>query len=390
MKKAMLLCAALAVVMMAQSAMAGTPTTQLPVVTTNNGLAVWWDVRNSATDNFTTMPIGSDNVFTRGQQLAYKKGGLILTTASNSGGPGDGQVLRISPRLPGYAVGKKGMHKPAVGKDDSIASLFRYATVEARSGVAEVISSLGSTIKITDPTPGSGNTFDPAVPPVLTPDPSFWSALGTATATTPVGANWEISAKAVMVPVAAGPVFSAAGGLVPSATPYKIGELVVTAGEWNKGNAAPANSNYELREEVNSLLITRTYDGAGPTPELPDFGYSTDTTNAAEYFTGGGAAVETGGTPEAATGDGSTIGSTSVWADADILVQMRGDFDNNGTVNSLDTTLFIGSQALQADGSLRQRKLYLGDMNANGAVNSLDTSRFIQMQLAASFSCPCP
>ncbi|MFQ5473256.1 MAG: hypothetical protein ACE5FA_10280, partial [Dehalococcoidia bacterium] len=96
MRKAMSLCAALVVVLMADSAMA-------QLVTTNDGLAVWYDVRATAAE--ITSPVAPYTVGTSTQVLSMWKKGINIAfvddvSAGNGGGPGDGQTLFISPRLP--------------------------------------------------------------------------------------------------------------------------------------------------------------------------------------------------------------------------------------------------------------------------------------------------
>ena len=144
MKKALILSATLAVVLMANSAMA-------QLVTSNDGLAVWYDVR--ATAAAITAPAAPFTTGTSVLVTVGKKATVVVNdvSAGNLGGPGDAQILYMSPRLPvdnnptqpsGLGLhhagffNKKGIF---ISSDQSIKDIHTYITVESRGGVGEYL-----------------------------------------------------------------------------------------------------------------------------------------------------------------------------------------------------------------------------------------------------------
>jgi len=231
-----------------------------------------------------------------------------------------------------------------------------------------------------------GNTIESVV---VTPDTAQWSTNGTTASVVPAGDNFTLSAKSVKIPVSAGPVYDATGGAIPTGV-YRVACIRLTAGVWNKGSATEALSTYSGHDSVNNLLMTRAVSSGGPAPaEAPDFGYTTvdlgdiDGDGRNDFATG-----SNGGIPEANSGgDGSTIGTTSVADDFHVIVQMKGDFNGDGTVNSADVVPFNDAVLATVAGTVRQRGLYLGDLTNDGAVNSADVVPFNERVIASLGDC---
>lgn len=376
MKKFSIICAGLALAFASQA--------QAQVVDTNaadgaDGLAIWFDTRNSVASILTPAA-----PFTDGTSREMLKGKILIVNnveAGNAGGPGDGQTLWVSPRLPANpAFPGFGLHwtgkKASALVNHSIKTISKYATVESRGATGEIIAALGLTTDIVKGgTPGTGNQIqDVSVSSVDT----YWSAPAN-NVVNDLGDNWEIVSKAVRVPVsdnAGTPVYNAAGGLIPSTTPYKLADLTITADVW-QASIAISNSTYSVRDKVNNLLVTRVVESGGPlSPEDPDFGYTTDTISGTPGVAG--AVLRTGSPlngnlPEANSGgDGLTVGTTSVQADATIIVQTKGDFTNDGIVTVSDNPLYNAVVTGAIGLPIRQREIYLGDFTNEGAVTVAD------------------
>lgn len=390
MKRFACLCGGLAVLVAAQSAKA-------QVVATNAGLSVWYDVRPTINE-ITVAPVAP---YTRGQSLfsaVFGKGNFVENViAGNSGGPGDGQVLRISPRLP-LDPGGSGFGSHVTGnakkgfKDNSVANLYAFITVEANgAGTEQVISALGRDTDVTKlGGAGAGNKIEDIT---VTPDTANWSAGGTTASAAPAGDDWAMTAKSVKIPVVAGPMYDATGGAIPTGV-YRVACIRVTASTWNKGSAKPGDSTFEGHDKVNNLLMTRAVKTGGPVPaEVPDFGYTL--VNLGDVLGADGlpgsdgrddfATGSNGGIPEANSGgDGLTIGTTSVESDFDIIVQMKGDFNDDGAVSAADIPAFNAATAASLAGTIRQRGIYLGDFTNDGLVNAGDIPAF-NNATAASF-----
>ena len=407
MKKVAILCAGLAVVLMASSAFA-------QIATTNTGLAVWYDTRNdTATDvgglnqDITVSPTAP---FTLGQSVLTKNVAGTKTfsedvAAGNSGGPGDADVLRISPRLPPNTdIGffPLGLHftgkTKAKATDQSIKNLYVYMTVEDRANpgpdVLEAISALGrETVIDRTGAPNAGNTIESLS---ITLDAAPWSLAGTSSSidTALAPDTYTVSTKMVNVPVDIVPSFDPGGqsGVVPGpGVVFPLATITVTAAPYILSSKV-VNSTYTVTDSVNNLLITRAYDGAGPTPEEPDFGYTVVEIPPLSglFFTAGG-----NGIPEAATVNsvgppdfGSHEGTTSATADAIIEVRLRGDFTNNGVTNAADAFNFNNAVLLGLGN--RQRGMYLADFTNNGIVSAADAQFFNFMVFDSSAGCPCP
>jgi hypothetical protein len=396
-KSAMICLAGVAAMMIASSAKA------VPVVTTANGLSVWLDVRD--TSGAITSPVAP---WTVGTSLFTNKKTTTFTRSvieGNDGGPGDGYVLYISPRLPTVAPDTLGKHWTGSVKkgfiNQSVKTLSEYITVGDRTGNDDVISALGRNVNLVKAgAAGNGNKIQSISTSQVT---GLWSPAGTSSSVTDNGGtqtDWTVSMKAVKVPVAGPPpTFSSAGGAVPSGI-YRVSTMTITAGEWNKAaggaaNASPLDSVYCVKVAVNNLLITRAYNNASPptglTPELPDFGYlvQADPGNPPNGDTSGSG--QSANLPEAASGNGSTSGVTSTQCDAEVRVQMKGDFNNDGLTNTADQADFNAAITASSGGSIRVRELYLGDFDNNSLVNTADQAGLNAYTGIAGLGCPpCP
>lgn len=416
MKRFACVCGGLAVLVAAQSA-----TAQL--TTTNNGLTIFYDVRQTVPE-ITVAPVAP---FDRGQslwmRLIGKNNAIPNVAAGNAGGPGDAQVLRLSPRLPvddtivGTSTFRLAHVNRKTGKavvlvDASVKHLYAYITVEASgAGTEQVISALGRDTDVLKVGGANGNKLESIA---ITPNTGEWSAAGTSpapgTLATQVVEDFFLSAKSVKIPVVAapGPTYDATGGAIPAGT-YRVACYTVTAGPWNRGNSLPANSTYEGRDEVNNLLMTRAVKTLGPAPvELPDFGYTTINVGDvegritdppgpppgapdgdADFVVG-----SNGGLPEASNANditalaftGADIGASSIEADFEIIIQSKGDFNDDGTVTGADVANF--AIAVLADAAfLRQRGKWLGDFNVDGFVTGGDVAQFAASLRAHTKDC---
>ncbi len=382
MKKFGILCAGLAVALAAQSAFAQNPSA-------NAGLSIAYDARSSA--GAITSPTAP---YTNGTaaEVTGGKGGTILIQpridAGNSGGYGDGSYLYINPRQPTnplfvpsatlgfHWIGTKNKSGVVTATDSSKQSLYKYAFVTQRSAPDEVIGALGLDVDIVKGgTAGAGNRLEQVA---ASANGSLWN--GNTVTVTPAGVGEEdsftVSTKAVKVPVSAGPVYNSSGGLVPSATLYQIGQIDLTAGVWKKNVAfgnipGEGNGVYTVRDRVNNLLVTRVYNGTGPSPEVPDFGHVTTVAGTPGAV---GVVYTTGTAPEATSGDGLTVGSTSAQADAIIIIQAKGDYNNNGDIEGGDIAGF--NAAVTAGAGNRIRENWLGDLNGIGGVEGGDIATF--------------
>lgn len=382
MKKFGILCAGLAVALAAQSAFAQGPSA-------NNGLSIFYDARSSA--GAITSP-GAPYTNGTAIESTTGKGGTILVQAQinrgNNGGVGDGSYLYINPRQPTnplfvpsatlgfHWIGTKNKAGVVTATDTSKQTLYKYAYVTQRSAPDEVIGALGLDADIVKGgAAGVGNRLEQVT---ASANGSLWN--GNTVTVTPAAVgeadSFTVSTKAVKVPVSAGPVYNSSGGLVPSANLYQIGQINLTAGVWKKNVAfsnIPGSGNgvYTVKDRVNNLLVTRVYNGTGPSPEVPDFGH---VTTVAGTPGSPGVVYTTGTAPEATGGDGLTVGSTSAQADAVIVIQAKGDYNNNGAIEGGDIAGF--NAAIAAGATNRIRENWLGDMNGAGGVEGGDIATF--------------
>ncbi len=379
-----------------------------PVVTTNDGLSIWYDTRPTVQTILSpTQP------YTVGTSVEVHVGKVPFsqvsrTDAGNAGGPGDGQTLFVSPRLPNNPAFQPtvnlGLHwtgfnsKPfPVLVDQSRKSIFRYITVQSRGGVDEVIVSLGLRTSITKQgNAGVGNRIERVE---VVQSSGFWDSNSevVSPAVTVESDEFLIDTYASRTPTddGSGPVYNPTGGLVPSMQPYRVAEIKLTAGVWKKQFLVGNQLSYSMKDQVNEGLVVRAdANGIPVTPENPDFGYTVD------YVGGGppggpGSVFRSGSSlngnrPEANSGgDGLTIGTTSAQVDARLVIQPKGDFNEDGLVTGGDVSGF--NTALSAGSGLRQRERYLGDFNNDGWVTGGDVAFFnIYIGVLAIADCAVP
>lgn len=350
---------------------------------TNNGLTVWYDVRPTSAEILAPVApyTNGTSVLANTKKASTKVPNI---TPGNAGRAGDAAILFISPELPlntttnlpaQYTVSK------AATINNAEKNLYKYMTVGDRAaGVDEVIGALGLDIDIIKGgAAGEGSILDAVT---YTSNAGLWDGDSSQVVNNGGGIDWTISTKAVRVPVAAGPVFDATG---PIPGVHQVASIGVNVSDWDKANGlgTPAADNtWSVRDSVNELLVTRVYNGTGPTPELPDFGYVTTSDVPGDNLV-------SGTNEEAAAGDGNTVGTTSAQADAMIIVIPKGDYTNDNSVNTLDYAGINAAIAAQAANTIRQRELYLGDFNNSNTVNTLDYAGLNQTIAALVGDCPC-
>ncbi|MBX3393927.1 MAG: hypothetical protein KF841_01025 [Phycisphaerae bacterium] len=399
MKKFGYICAGLAVALAAQTARAQGPSA-------NTGLSIFYDARSTAAS--IVAPASPYTNGTAAQVVGGKTGTTLIQAQinrGNNGGVGDGSYLYINPRQPvnplfqptvnlGFHwIGSKNKAGVVTAVDSSKQTLYKYAFVTQRAAATEVIAALGLDVDIVKGgTAGAGNRLEQVT---ASANGSLWN--GNNLTVTPPGVgesdSFAISTKAVKVPVADGgggtPVYNAAGGLVPSANLYQIGQINLTAGVWKKNVAfgnipGEGNGVYTVKDKVNNLLVTRVYPATGPSPEVPDFGHVTTVTGTPGTV---GVVYTTGTAPEASSGNGLTIGSTSAQADAVIVIQAKGDYNNNGAIENGDIAGFNAAVGLGL--ANRIRETWLGELNNAGGVENGDIA-FFNALLANAADCTVP
>ncbi len=355
---------------------------------------IFMDVRNNSItantgSNYNNMSHGAMN------------GPYSVDPTGDAGRRGGGQVLRLDPvHNDGYQTG---LGFPNLDGDSnrSTGSLWVYMDVlNDGSGTNGVISSVGLDIDIVPP---AGTVRNPiaslgftmandqtVADSTLAPGGTGpWNAVANGAQTGAAPAPDWADARAVAVPVIAGPAYSSAGRLVPrtpdataAGRPYRLGRLNVTAGTrvcagatlppFDGANVFANRSTYNVFMQVDSLLITRVFETGGDTVENVSFGY-------------------VGAAPDAAQ-SGNVPNVSSAAADAVIQIRMKGDFNGNGTVNSTDTTAYL---AQVSDGTDNELQAFLGDYTAppgvvalaNNLITSADTTAYLA-SFANSTSCP--
>ena len=339
----------------------------------------WFDIRDIDSLDPVEDVYSPISPFTQGQEVG--------DTAVNSGKEGAGVVLRVHPTCAnGYeddttAVGAFTRYPNFDGdRDLSTGVLWLYADVsDAGDCTTDVISSIGLDFDLRlaagDPpaaernalgsidyewetapwSEGNAGAFDGNV---LAGDPPDW-----------------LGAKAVKVPVVAGPSYAAGTGVVPNVygSPWKIGKLSVVGGpRAGSGPGHLGKSTYAVHLTVNSLLITRVCNGDSHYPEMVAFGY------------------DAAGNAETPLIDGSQNGATSTLPDALIQVVMKHDGNGDGVTNSQDISAaapydFLGK--LPATSDLDQRNTYAHDGSNDTIINAQDITSFSNMLLGGSAGC---
>jgi hypothetical protein len=295
--------------------------------------------------------------------------------ATNAGGKGDGQVLRISPTDgDGMETISGGTSFPNYDGDGdaSTGGLWLYMDVaDDASGTGDVITSLGLDINLSGAANGSIDSIDFQ----LFNDASVGAASATPWNDKVDGASdvndppsWA-GAKAVRVPVAAGPVFDASLGLTPG-TEYRVGRLDAAAAVRSCafGGTHVSDRTYEVRLAVNNLLITRGFETGGDAVEDVQFGYDS-------------------GAPDAEVLSGSTDGATSTTADALIVVQLKCDASRDGRVLNNDLAGFFAARAVGGVFGNTVEEDYLWDFSGDRRVLNNDLAGFFTSR-TQSATCP--
>ncbi len=186
--------------------------------------------------------------------------------------------------------------------------------------------------------------------------------------------DWA-GAKAVRVPVEAGPTYNAALGIQnrPSGLtdiPYRLGKIRVQAGTRVCPPGGPpvphvTQSTYNVFLKANNLLITRVFNGAGDADEQISFGYD---------------AV---GAPELPTISGNTQ-LASALPDAQVIVRMKGDFSGDGRATTADNALYLASVSDPQD---NVTQAFVGDFSGDDRVTTADNAGYLA-SITASTSCP--
>jgi hypothetical protein len=242
----------------------------------------------------------------------------------------------------------------------STGDLHVYITVNDVCGAGDVMSSIGLDFNVTDDGIGGANRLGSvsyAWNTALFTMANAGKDDGAVVAGDPP--SWA-DAKAVKVPITAGPVYDVTGGLVPGNT-YLLGTLSVQAGNRTPGIAGHSlHSTFEVHMAVDDLLITRTCDPGPAGDEDVSFGY-------------------VAGVPEA-TVNGSTADATSTDPDAVITVQMKCDSTGDGLVTGGDAGGF--SPAFTAGTSLKQVEAYVWNGDTVPQVTGGDAGIFSPAFLA--------
>jgi hypothetical protein len=311
----------------------------------------------------------------------------------NGGRKGAGQIVRIEPK---HADGWETANPTAFPNHDgdgdrSTGDLWIYMDVnDDLSGTDDVISSLGLDAQVTKLGTLARNTIAATTLSIIN-DNTVFNSITPAGASpwnnkidgTPSGLNVN-GAKAVRVPVEAGPTYNAALGITPRASgltdiPYRVGKMTVVSGPRNcsfPNNLA--NSTYEIRLKANNLLITRVFNGAGDADEQINYGY------------------DGAGAPEGPAISGNDTVSVSSVADCVVQVRMKGDFTGDGRVTGADTgtsspqVAYLGA-VFDASDNLEQA--YSGDFTGDNRVTGADTGSnpgtgYLDTLFVKSPSCP--
>lgn len=343
MKRALILSCALAMV--------------LGTVAVAQDSVIWLDVRNN-----TTTPTQNDIMGT--PRTPFINGQEGSQTAFNAGRRGDGQILRLNPvTLSGF---QNRNSWPNLDADANLATgqLHVFMDVADKPAVTgDMISSVGIDFNLADNAGGGKNriaSINYAWNPALFAEANAGKVPGALVAGDPP--DWA-GAKAVKVPVVAGPTYDTTNGLVPGG-PYRLGSLSVVAGSRTPGGSGHANnSTFKVNLAVNNLLITRVGSAGTPGDEMVSFGYVSATPD----------------TPV----NGSTVGATSTQPDA--LIQIRMKCDNNGDGNIVGVTDAGGFQtAKNAAAAIKQLPAYLWNSDANPQVSGVTDAGIFTAALGAS------
>lgn len=300
----------------------------------------------------------------------------------NGGRKGGGQTLYLEPV---HADSWHTMFPTAFPNMDgdgnrATGDLWVYMDVnDDPSGTGDVISSLSLDVQVTKLGTLARNTIATTSFQIMNDNTVFnsitpaggnpWNNKIDGTAS---GLNWA-GAKAVRVPVEAGPMYNAALGIQPRPSgltdiPYRVARLSVTSGprQCTFSPVHVANSTYEVRLKANNLLTTRVYNGAGDAVEMINYGY------------------DAAGAPEGPAISGNDTVSVSALADGVVVVRMKGDYSGDGRVTSADNGPHV---AAVGDATDNQLQAMSGDFSGDNRVTSADNPNYLATT-TASLSCP--
>lgn len=291
----------------------------------------------------------------------------------NGGGRGDGQVRFISPKL------ATGVHVSNIGLpneyDASTESLTVYADFAAAAGI--VLSSVELNVGIPV---GSGDYQ------LLGATVDIFNTDADVGATTTTGAPWDGTAesvafstsgggaKFVQVPVLGAPaMYDSADGL-GNGGPYRLMRVNLEADDRNCVVTSPptflSNSTMDV-SLTNGVLLTTAVDNPPAVAGPVSLGYG--------YLAG---AVSP------ASGDGLDDTATSAaGAFATIIVRMKFDFTDDGTVNNQDLLPFVIARAASLAGTADVAQQWLGDGDGDRIINNQDLNELIAVR-AEGVTCP--
>lgn len=355
---------------------------------------IWMDARpNNAASGINSITGGS---------LGTQFNNPYIQSGINAGRRGAGQIVRME--------GKRNLNRhltlisPPNGptfpnhdgdSDTSTASLWVYMDVnDDPDGTGDVIASLGLDLGLTPVVPGDLRTRINSINFQLANDgtvrnsitggqPLVWDDKVDGAVVAGDPPSWA-GAKAVRVPVEAGPTYNAALGITPRPSgatdiPYRVGRLDIVAGSRNcvgggLVDGLPAHalkSSYNVHLKVNNLLVARVFETGGDNPpvEQISFGYN-------------------GATPELPTVSGSQAGAVSALPDTVIEIRVKGDYNGDGQVSTADNSAHTAAVAAAADSHLQ---VYAGDFNNSNTTTSADSAAFLAARSVGSFApihCP--
>ncbi|MBN2561212.1 MAG: hypothetical protein JXQ75_09810 [Phycisphaerae bacterium] len=321
---------------------------------------LWFDIRDNNPAN-PGCPAGMANILS--PQRPFTNGQTGPGDLYNGGARGAGQILRLSlDCVNDFEVdATSGFTRyPNFDNDGDIKTgdLHLFMDVGGPYGTNDVISSIGIDMAISDPDPNGGTIATSSFEWDLT---YFDNPAGQGNG---IGsASGVVGAKAVQVPVAAGPVYDVVNTMLrPDAVnPYLVGTLHVVAGPWDNGTYGdgwPDRSKFTVKMTINELLITRVFEAGGDATEWVSFGY-------------------VGNSPELPAIDGGLEGEPAGGtADAEIHLRMKGDGDGDGYTNNADIGPFNTARLYTPYGTEPQEMVYTFDGDNDGAVNNADIGPF--------------
>lgn len=337
-------------------------------------------------------------------------GGSIGTAASNpyvqsginAGRRGAGQLVRLEGkrnlnRHLTLISGGAGLTFPNHDgdSDNSTASIWVYMDVnDDADGTGDVIASLGLDLGLTPVVPGDLRSRIGSINFQLANDgtvrnsitggqPLVWDDKVDGAVVAGDPPSWA-GAKAVRVPVEAGPTYNAALGITPRPSgatdiPYRVGRLDIVAATRNCTSGGtidglPAHarkSSYNVHLKVNNLLVARVFETGGDNPPVEQISFGYD-----------------GATPELPTVSGSQAGAVSALPDAVVEIRVKGDYNGDGQVTSADN----GPHAAAVSGLFDTLlQAYAGDFNNTATVTSGDSPFFANARAVGTFlpaNCP--